>query len=82
MRPDPGSGGGSFALLSFEPGWVGSWWKEEGSGPWVGLSHAEDLAPVRWGMQLGQGCMLPSPCENAGWVQGTEMMLLEGGALA
>lgn len=46
MRPDPGSDGGSFALLSFEPGWVGSWWKEEGSGSWVGLSHMEDLAPV------------------------------------
>ena len=55
MRPDPGSGGGSFALLCFEPGWVGGWWKEEGSGPQVGLSHAEDLAPVEMGDATGTG---------------------------
>ncbi len=55
MRPDPVCGGGSFALLSFELGWVGSWWKEEGPGSPVGLSHVEDLAPAEMGDAAGAG---------------------------
>lgn len=55
MRPDPGSGGGSSASLGFEAGWVGSWWREEEPGAWVGLSHTEDLAPVEMGDAAGAG---------------------------
>lgn len=45
----------SFALLSFEPGYVGSWWKEEGFGSQVGLSHMEDLAPEEMDDAAGAG---------------------------
>lgn len=56
MRPDlVWCGGGSFALLSFEPGWVGSWWKEEESGSQLGFSHKEDLASVETGDASGAG---------------------------
>lgn len=75
VRPEPGSGGASFASLGFEPG---SKELVEGRGSWVGLSHLEDLAPV----EPRQSCVLQSPCENAGWVQGMEMVVLEDKSLA
>lgn len=33
-------------------------------------------------MQLGQGCVLPSPCEKPEWVHGLGMMVLEDKPLA
>lgn len=36
-----------------------------------------DLAPA----EPGQGCVLQSPSENTGWVQGMETMVLEAKSL-